>query len=288
MRAMNCAILGLKTMRLTAFLLGACLGLARVGSAATNEATSVNPGDLEIQPFSSLRWDDGLIDVVTKLNKFAALKTLKWQVAGVPMSKSVLNVVNPEELSELAAVLYERPAMGEFTDFEGKKAVSPGLRWRPFITAEEVNIAGIPFVLAANLDLEPGFAVTHPTNVLSFRTKKGPAILPAVLSSVELSSKSKTIADNLSELIAAAKIKYPKGKLSEVKQDRSRTGSFVAVDKTGHQFEMTWSVGLSGAKARISYESLGADVTWTELYRKHLSALEEKRIQSNRDMKTDL
>jgi hypothetical protein len=43
-----------------------------------------------------------------------------------------------------------------------------------------------------------------------------------------------------------------------------------------------------GAKARISYEYLGADTKWAELYRRHLAALDQKRIKGNKDLKTEL
>jgi hypothetical protein len=275
-------------MRVAVLLPAASLALAFCGSAATNDPAVSSSTDQEIRPFSSLRWDDGLLDVVTKLNKLAGLKTLRWQVAGVTLTKSVLNVVTAEELSEFATALYDRPTTGEFTDHDGKMAVSPTSRWRPFITGEEINIAGIPFDLSANLELEPGFAVTYPDKIVSFKTKRGVAVLPAVLTSVELTSNSKVIVDNLSDLIATVKAKYPKGKISEVKQETFRSGTFVAVDRLDHEFKLTWTVGVMGAKARISYEDVGADSKWAELYRRHLAGFDERRLKGNIDLKTEL
>jgi hypothetical protein len=279
-------IVRLFTMRLCAC--GLVAAPALTFSAATNETRVPSSVDQEIQPFSSLRWDDGLVDVVTKLNKLPALKTLTWQVGGVSPRKSVLNVIKAEELADFASILYDRSMTAEFTDQDGKKALLPGARWRSMIVAQEVNIAGIPFELSANLELEPGFAVTYPGKTLKFSIQKGAVVLPAVLTDVELTSKSKVIVDNLDELIAAAKAKYPKGATSDVKQERSRRGTFTCTDRLGHQFTLTWSVGAMGASARISYEHTSADAKWAELYRKHLASLEEKRIEVNRDLKSEL
>ncbi len=283
---MNWPIIRLRTTQIIVFLL--VVAPAFRLSAATNEARVPGAIEQEIQPFSSLRWDDGLVEVVTKLNKFAGLKALTWQVAGVSAGRSVLNVTKADDLADFASTLYDRSTTAEFTDQDGKKAFLPGARWRSMIIAQEVNIAGIPFELSANLELEPGFAITYPDRTLKFRIPRGAVALPAVLTDVELTSRSKVIVDNLDELIAAAKAKYPKGATSDVKQERSRRGTFTCIDRLGHQFVLTWSVGSLGASARISYEHTSADVKWAELYRKHLAGLEEKRIEANRDLKTEL
>ena len=283
---MNWPIVRLLTMQIFAFVL--VLTPALTLSAATNETRIASAADQELQPFSTLRWDDGIADVVAKLNKLPELKSLTWQVAGVPAGKSVLNLMNVDDLEDLASKLYDRASTSDFTDRGGKKASLPGPRWRSSIVAQEVNIAGIPFELSANLELESGFAVTYPEKTLKIRIQRGAVVLPAVLTDVQLASKSKVIVDNLEELIAAAKAKYPRGTTSEIKKEGSRRGTFSCTDKSAHQFVLTWSVGSMGASARISYESTSAAAKWAELYRKHLAGLEEKRIEANRDLKSEL
>ena len=274
-------------MQLSALLLTACLASVSCGWAATTDTTNRSSNDQEIQPFSSLRWDDGLVDVVTKLNKFSGLKTLEW-FGDAGETKSVLNVIDVEELSVLASALYHRPNE-EFKDHDGKTVLSPVSKWdATFIEAAEISIAGIPFSLKAALELEPGFAIAYTNKVISFKTNQGVAKLPAVLTSVELSSKSPVIPEKLNDLVDTAKTKYPKGEMTERTRAGLRTGAFKAADKIGHTFKLTWMAGAGAAEAKISYEYPGASIEWAELYRKHLAALEENGNKGKKDSKSEL
>lgn len=273
-------------MRLVILILIASLALATCGcSGGTSDSTNSSSNAQEIQPFSTLRWDDGLFEVVTKLNKFSGLKTLEWW-GDPPETRSVLNVTKVEELSALLSAVIKRPTE-EFKDHDGKTALSPSWEWSEEagrVVAAEINIAGIPFRLEAILALEPGFAITYPKKIISFTTKNGDVKLPAVLRDVTLSSKSPTIPEKLNDLIATVKTKYPKGELSEHNDGSLRMGTFTAADETGHKFKLTWM----GAEAVISYDSSGNRMKWAELYRKHLAALEEKENKGKQDSKSQL
>jgi hypothetical protein len=243
----------------------------------------------EIQPFGSLRWDDGLLDVVTKLNQLPELQSLIWHADGFSSdnSPSVLHLSKSEELSRIAP-----PAYGfnsdPFIDFDGSPAKAPGNPKDAKIIASPVNIAGIPFVLTANLTQSFGFTVTNPTKVITFATQIGDLKLPVVLSHVTLQSVSPSIPENLDELLATVKAKYPSGVVHEEKEEHSRTGGFSVKDESSGEFKIQWEIFPEKSEVTIDYYSGNAYFKWEDLYRKHLSALEDKQKIKTPDLKTGL
>jgi hypothetical protein len=206
----------------------------------------------EIQPFSSLRWNDGLLDVVTKLNKVAGLSELQWGVNGTVVKKDVSKISRAEELVQAAPEVYD-VTFSSFTNHEGRQVQAPTEGWTTTITAKPVNIGGIPCVLEVSFANEPGFAVTHPEKVISFKTVQGIVTIDAVLAEVQLSSDSPTIPEKLDSLLAAVKEKYPKGVNSEMKDGGERNGNFIATDELGHKLKVSWTVVSGGAELKMEY-----------------------------------
>lgn len=264
---------------------------AITANASANDDTNsanANPPNV-LKPFGSLQWNDGVSGVITKLNQVSGLKEIKWYVSGYwPDSTNVLGITKTNDLSAIAANLYAGFSTEDFVASDGKTVFAPNKTWSTTITANSINIAGIPFQLTATLQGAPGFAVTFPQSVLAYQTPKGAGVLDAVLTEVELSSSEPTIPDKLDGLIATVKAKYPTGQFNEDKEDGVRSGSIVATDQVGHEFKMTWQLGIGSPQVDVDYVDQISPAKWQEVYQKHLAALEATNPPPTSDLKSGL
>ncbi len=245
----------------------------------------------DVQPFHTLRWDDGIVEVVTKLNEVQGMSKLAWGIYGSVVNNEKNDVYrNPaekyttsltERLCLVASEIYKFD--GSFLDVDGTNSTSPAEARHGWsvnggaLYGGPVNLAGIEFEFVVSFSIDYGFAITHPAKVFQFGAGPNlvPVKLPLRLSSVSLSSKAVNIPENIDKLIDAAKVKYPSGVIKDAgeafKQLGLRKGSFDFSDTSGRRFNMTWE-GLPKAPAvRISYTSKDAE-KFAEIYRRHIAA----------------
>lgn len=252
--------------------------------------------DPDVQPFHTLHWDDGIVEVITKLNQIPGLTKLVWcrhsyqyrengweqrsvyynKTANDDLTKGLPSTFIGQ-ISMVAASLYNFDA--SFIDSSGKKWGAPGegvnqdtTNRRPII-GESVNLFGIPFEVSVCFYVSYGFGIEHPEKALQFveGSNKTPTILPLMLRSVSLSSESMNIPENLDKLIEAAKAKYPSGVIKDSEQPKGREGSFTFSDAHGHKFGVYWEGVPKKPEVDISYSSMPAE-KFAEIYRKHLGA----------------
>lgn len=275
---------------LITFFTSSLLAVCVASTFADEVIDNASNGQQDIKPFSSLQWDDGIGDVVTKLNNLSGLSEMTWGLKDDATTINVLSVSNPEDLSKVATEIYH-VSFEKFVDSSGKTVIAPANIWNSSVIAKSVSVADIPFKLTATLQNSPGFAVTYPQKVISFQSwkNKSTAFVDAVLVEVQLRSDSPTIPEKLDGLIATVKAKYPKGELNENKEGSNRSGSLVTTDNVGRQFKLTWVSGSGESTVEIDYAAYeSSQLKWAELYRKHLAALEEKKSPPAKDMKSDL
>ena len=122
-----------------------------------------------IQPFGGFLWDDGLHDILEKINKLQGVETVKDNAGGD------LKQVRTE------GDMYAWLNGNNFTDFT--TPVSPDLAKVPFelarlshedksvktsLTASPLNVSGIPFELSILFSFEHGFWFANPAKVPIF------------------------------------------------------------------------------------------------------------------------
>jgi hypothetical protein len=241
-----------------------------------------------LSPFNSLRWDDGMVDVISKLNQLSGLRSLVWHVHDALDADhpSVLHLTTVAELENLSPPRYsfDDPNPVQFINHQNVQ-VNAASDIPTTIEASPITIAGIRFSLTAVMHQAFGFAIAYPKKVLTLRSKNVSLELPLVLSGVVLQSESPSIPDHLDELLAALKSKYPKGVVVDNKGEGVRTGQFLFKEDDGSGILMEFVINSDVHQVEIDYSPGDQLPGWAEIYRRHLSSLQPS---AGTDMKSGL
>jgi hypothetical protein len=76
----------------------------------------------EIQPFGNLRWDDGVVDIVSKVNQFPGLARFAWtwpELLRQPLPVNLLRLPASQSLSAILPLAYQDAE--PYTDLQGRK-----------------------------------------------------------------------------------------------------------------------------------------------------------------------
>lgn len=256
-----------------------------------------------IKPFGGIEWEDGLLDVLAKLNKFDGIEKVNIMKAGeegvdikgiidskkiAPKLTDVIRQWNEIYLNPNDHRVKSAPNIMTYLDLKGreKKFIAGGLE----IEAYPILIKNVPFKIKIGFTNAVGLAIHSPDKILT--ESKGIYTFPLIVKDVYLYSSSPTLADNYKEINNVLKSKYKKfdtftndaGKemdLEDFNIDRRGDG---AVKYKGIRLD----VNAGESEYTILYTGGEFEKKLAEIYRKHLSTLESQKTKGKKDSASGL
>jgi len=233
-----------------------------------------------IRPFGEFTWQDGLIDVIQKINGIAGIESIAVSCQG----GRLMDVPIPVDLTKVGDIVFvsfrgcqpgsDKEPISRFP-VESYLAKDGATRTyvcrRIEVVAEPIVIAGIPFKMSIRFAPALGLAVACPTKVLS----APPYDFPMIIERVEIISDSPGLKDHLQDINDIVTAKYgalkrgPNG--CPIVEREDDLGSSVLVVACPGRYTITYTG---------TYEAERLE----ELYRKHIADIESQRIRKAPDM----
>lgn len=275
------------------------------------QATPVNPyqnvnvdnsynQNFVINPFGSLQWDDGVIDVINKLNAMSGVTEIYFIYDGgrnftqsvnlknVPKEK-LAGTINSYLLKATAAeTIYKKQNNGtikviptkidsdKFVDTTGK--TKQYYHFQAHIKAKTVFIENTPFEINIGFSANKGMIVSKPSNVIKDSTGY---FYPLYMTSVSLGSTSPLINNTWRQIEQICKNKFSaiadtQSEASMVEDPQSNKSEWEVKDKKGNYF----TFGFDG-DCGLSYELSGSYSDYLDnLYNQHLINIETQKYKS--------
>ena len=267
-----------------------------------NTALDMKRPDEKIEPFGSLTWEDGIFDVVVKINNMKDLDNIEIR-AGHADGVNIKGVTDKNRLSQkLTNVLENREPLllkpndprvrsyGNLLEFIGKNGDKKKFIAATYeIKAFPIIIKTIPFTLIARFEYSPGLAIYSPEKVLT--ESKGFYTFPLILTEVLLEAESPSLPDKYQEIHDILHLKYDKydtpyaNKYGYTFNLKNQLDEGNVLDKYGNRFEVSWGT----YRYNMSY-SAGNDYKriLNEKYIQHLSDLESQKTKMKKDAGSEL
>jgi len=249
----------------------------------------------DIKPFGDLTWQDGLAEVLSKINNIEGIEKVnlkigmdKINVKGITTKDDIekeLNAVSKatEGGFDKVAILADHQLSLENYKEIGKKVLRSG----PFVVeAFPIMVANIPFTIYIPFTNSIGLMVQSPEKAIMLkRSKHGSYYLPLIIDSVTLTCKLASLDKDFVKLKEIIKKKYEKFGSKHCIDDKD-SFSFKVKDKKGTTFKMVASIYAK--RCTIVYNNTAYKKRLKEIYNNYLSEFKKESHKGKKDMSSGL
>ncbi len=253
-----------------------------------------------INPFGTLQWDDGILDVINKLKAMSGVTEIYFSYDGgrnfsqsvnlknVPKEK-LAGAINSYLLKQTAAeTIYKKQKDGtikviptkvrseDFIDATGK--ARHYFDSQAHIKAKTVFIENTPFEISISFFANKGMVAYKPSNVVKDSTGY---FYPLYMKSVNLNSTSALVNNTWRQIEQVCKNKFSaladtQSEASMVEDPQSNTSEWEVTDKKDNSFSFGFDgdCGLSYSRSRNYSDYLD------NLYNQHLIKIESQKYKS--------
>jgi len=272
-------------------------------SVPKKPVTLSKPSGDSIQPFSSLSWQDSLVEVLSKIHGIEGVEKInlivgppdKISVKGISTKKrlekelnAVSNATEPGTTFYKLALLSDNQLSLENYEELGKQVLDSG----PFVVeAFPIIIANIPFTLYIVFTNCAGLLVESPEKAIMLKSPQyGNYYIPLIIGQVILTSDLQIPGENLGanedfvKLKGIVKQKYESflsKKDARISDDKD-VFQLEIKDKEGSVFKMVASRYTN--KCKIIYQSTAHESKLKKSYSTYLSEFKKNKYKNKKDM----
>ncbi len=272
--------------------------LAAQFADANPQKPVTQPALKAIEPFGGLKWADGIVQTIKKINQMDGIEKLSVGTSRKP-GASLKGLVNDSEIvSALAGLVhYDIFKKGSYKDKDGvEHPLALGIE---NFTAEPIYLKGSPFRMTLNFVSSPGFAIAYPEAVFPVVVKKVDSKAPGfpeteikascsfALKNFDLSSTAPMQSDKIQEIIKSLKDKYKDYNAATDYGQGQAVGGLVLQDTSGSTLRADWQPSTEGNGSTLSITYSRSKDQWDQLYQSHLSDLEKKAASKKPDKSND-
>jgi hypothetical protein len=258
-----------------------------------------------IQPFGDLTWEDGISDVLMKINNINGIETMNL-IIDPPDQISVKGITTKNRLekqlnlvcnaTEPGTTFYKVPLLSDNQlSLENYKELGKKiLRSAPFIIeAFPIMVANMPFKIYISFDNSVGLMIRSPEKAIMLNSPKhGKYYIPLVITQVALTSELLVSGRDLGankdfvNLKGIVKEKYANSLSKKEYRDDKDSFKLQVKDKKGTAFKMLASI--YSKKCNIIYQSMVYKKRLREIYNNYLSELRKDKHKGKKDMSSGL
>jgi hypothetical protein len=267
---------------------------------STNQPNSITQPTLKpIEPFGGLKWDDGVVQTIKKVNQMEGIEI--FSVVRKQNSKvSLKGLVDDSEIIKTltALVYFDIMEQGSYKDKDGARhPLAVGI---DELAAEPIYLKDRPFRMTLSFVSSPGFAIANPNAVFSCILKKPdllaagipekevPASCSFALINVTLSSASPLQSDKIQELTQSLRDKYKAYNTLADSGQGEANGELAFQDSSGNVIRSGWTSLADGNGSTLSINYSHSTNQLDQLYKAHLSDLENKASSKKPDQSDEL
>lgn len=249
-------------------------------------------GEDAIKPFGGIEWEDGLLDVLAKLNKFDGIEEIKIMKKG-EKGVDIKGAIDPKGIAvKMTDVVSQwnkiymntpndhriksSPQIVTYVDSNGKEVKCFNVYFT--IKTNPILIKNVPFKMEIEFSNAVGLIIHSPDKVIT--ESKGIYTFPLIIKTVTLSSSSPALADHYQEINDTLKSKY-KTFNKDFDIDRFKEDSI-------YNNGVSLNVVAKKSVYSISYTSENFAKKLKETYREHLSTLESEKMKGKKDSSSGL
>ena len=270
---------------------------AALASSHLTKATPAKTTLPRIEPFGGFSWQDGLADVIQKINQMPGIHSIALEIPGYANATSLTFPADVNKLGEIMGKLLSKVESRMQADeglrdimvmnyFDGKGVKRSYIQCQSILTAGPILIAGVPFKFSARFTTVPGVSVVSPTKSVSALSYE----FPLILAETSLFSDSPGLQDHVSEIDDLLATKYA---VYEFNIDKSKPTDSLrhrAVGWLEGRDEQKGYIEISKTRERyeIRYRSEFETERLNEIYRKHVASLESQNLSKAPELKSGL
>lgn len=246
-----------------------------------------------IQPFGKLDWNDGLPQIIKKLNHMDGVESIflngispkAIELKGLVTNEMISNALTGATASNYASgdevvILVAKTAESDAEKLIDKNAnkylaTNYGLD----IIARPINIADVPFDVIIELEMTPGLPIINPESLIM--DSYGKYGFPYAIRKVNLVTKSNQLINKMNDIKNAISAKYGKSNIVD------NVGGFTINSLKDTKLGSTLNVDCNTHLCEIRYLS-GSTNSFRTAYKKHLGNLENNATKGKPNMGGEL
>ena len=248
-----------------------------------------------IEPFGDFKWDDGLYEIVEKLNRIDGLEEMDLYLARA--SVDLKGIKSRSELASKLEALIKKKGLNdptpkstmnsnylhEYTDLKGQRKYYVIMNL--YIYASPIIIAGVPFKMNIRMEASPGLAVQEKSEKALF-VNDGKIAFASSITQLGLGSNSLVLADKHRDLDALTIEKFKKYNLVDGTYTKGNDiQDYLSYRDSGEGRIMVQSKPTGYG---ITYMSEAFKWEMDSAYDKHLIKLEEEKLRKKNAGKEDM
>jgi len=268
---------------------------------ATEKGTkpSSNTKSQAIQLFGKLDWNDGVADVIKKLNGIDGIQNLVMpyhstdSYTGITTDKDFSDIIT-KDLAKAHA--YDAGDNGDKYYLESSSVKYYDINKHVYmtdngiveITAKQILISGVPFSLTVTMETNPGAAILNPNGIIS--DNYGKYKISKVIESIELKSNAPQLINNIDNIYNIFKAKYASllaKKQGSINDKRKGEFNINITDRENTNLSAT----CDKDSCYISYTVKQPNNRMTEFsdaYQKHLANILKSNTPASKDVSDQL